>query len=234
MNKKAVFVSFLLLFLLSLLIFIHVNEKNGKKGDWNTYMLSELRFQDNITTKALTYAQMYRPDWQWAIATFCTWPNETVTVLVYGNYTINCKGLTCSRTKGVLYAVNLNLTNLRLISFKKAPPNVYDELINRCEKVWGVIEKKGLDYCHAHLAEKCRVLIYCFWPNRTITFLFHVNYTTVCRGYNCEDESGTFYEVTFDSSWRVISLHRVSNEYSELRSRCNLAWLSSWKNETEK
>jgi hypothetical protein len=62
--------------------------------------------------KLWTNAQSFHPEWQWSIATFCIWPNETVTVLVYGNYTINFEGLTCSRTGGLLYAVNINLTNL--------------------------------------------------------------------------------------------------------------------------
>ncbi len=199
----------------------------------NVYTLSELRFQDNITTKALDYARAFYPNWQWSVATFCIWPNETVTVLAYGNYTINCKGLTCSRTKGVLYAVNLNLTNLGVISFRKVPSNTYDELINRCEEVRDKVEKKGLEYCRSNLAGKCRVLTYCLWPNRTITFLFHVNYTTVYREYNCENKNGTFYEVTFDPSWKVISFHRVSDEYFELNRRCDLAWLSKWGNRTE-
>ncbi|WP_457751956.1 hypothetical protein [Thermococcus sp.] len=231
MNKKAVSVSLLLLFLLSLLIFIHSNEK--KEGDWNTYVLSELRFQDNITEKALNYAQSFHPDWQWSVATLCLWPNNTVTVLIYGNYTINCRGLTCPRNDGLLYEMNLNLTSLRLLSFKKAPPNAYDELIDRCEKVGNETEKKGLDYRHTHLSKKCRILTSCPWPNGTITFLFHVNYTTVCGGYNCEDESGVFYEVTFDSRWRVLSVRRVPDEYTEFRTRCNLEWLSLWKNESK-
>ncbi|WP_297074245.1 hypothetical protein [Thermococcus sp.] len=232
MNRKAVSAFFLLLFL-SLLIFIHANEKDGEKQDWNVYTLSELRFQDNITTKALDYAQSLHPNWQWSVATFCIWPNETATVLVYSNYTINCKGYTCSNINGTIYAVNINLTNLGLISLRKVHSNTYNELANRCEEVWDRVEKKGLDYCRYNLAHKCRVLTYCLWPNRTITFLFHANYTTVCRGYNCENENGTFYEVTFDSGWNVVSFREVSDEYFELNRRCDLAWLSKWGNRTE-
>ncbi|WP_297470474.1 hypothetical protein [Thermococcus sp.] len=206
-------------------------EKHNVHDD--IYTLSELRFQDNITTKALDYAQAVHPGWQWSVVTLCTWPNETVTVLVYGNYTINCKGYICSRTRGVLYAVNLNLTNLGLISLRKVHSNTYDELINRCEEVWSKVEKKGLNYCRSNLTGKCQVLTYCLWPNRTMTFLFLVNYTTVCRGYNCENENGTFYEVTFEPSWKVISLRRVSDKYFELTRLCDLAWLSKWGNRTE-
>ncbi|WP_456452008.1 hypothetical protein [Thermococcus sp.] len=233
MNKKAVFVAFLLLFLLSLLMLAHVNEKNQGKREWNTYVLSELRFQDNITMKAIDYARQYQPNWKWSVATFCIWPNETVTVLVYGNYTTSCKGYTGSNINGTLYAVNLNLTNLGLISFRKAPSSAYDKLIDLCEKVWGGIEKRALDYCHAHLAEKCQVLTYCLWPNRTITFLFHVNYTTVCRGYDCSDVNGTFYDVAlnFTSLKPLQSYKAPSDGYYRLRNRCSLAWMTAWKDE---
>ncbi|WP_297534463.1 hypothetical protein, partial [Thermococcus sp.] len=101
----------------------------------NEYFYPGLRFQDNITEKALDYAQSYHPSRQWSVATLCIWPNNTATVLVYGNYTINCEGLTCSRKDGLLYAVDLNLTNLGLLSFKKVPLNAYDELIDRCKKL---------------------------------------------------------------------------------------------------
>ncbi|WP_456423913.1 hypothetical protein [Thermococcus sp.] len=121
MGRKAV-ILFLSLFLLFLLILTRVNEKDINNPNWNDYVLSELRFRDNITAKALDYARSLHPDWQWSVATLCIWPNETATVLLYGNYTINCKGPTCSRTRGLLYAVNLNLTDLGLISLKKRLP----------------------------------------------------------------------------------------------------------------
>ena len=197
----------------------------------NEYFYPGLRFQDNITEKALDYAQSYHPGRQWSVATLCIWPNNTATVLVYGNYTINCEGLTCSRKDGLLYAVDLNLTNLGLLSFKKVPLNAYDELIDRCKKLENETEKRILAYCRSHLARKCMILTSCQWPNGTTTFLLHVNYTTVCEGYNCEAENGTFYEVTIDPGWRVLSIRKVSDEYFELRTRCNLAWLSLWRNE---
>ena len=232
MKRKAVFVLIALL-LLSSVILLHVNEENGANREWDTYMLSELRFQDNITMTALDYAYEYRPDWRWEVHTFCVWPNETVTVLVYGNYTIECKGFACLDVNGTFYTIALNLTNLHLISLRKAPSDEYDTLIGDCEETWKAIRKKGLHYCRSHLSKKCRVSTYCPWPNGTITFLFRVNYTTVCRGYNCGSEGGTFYEVTFDPDWKVISFQRTQNEYYELRSRCNLAWLSAWGNQSE-
>ncbi|NJE55222.1 hypothetical protein [Thermococcus sp. 21S9] len=225
-NRKATMV--VLLIMAIIVIGYHGTVHNNKQ---NEYSCPELRFQDNITEKALDYAQSYHPGWQWSIATLCIWPNNTATVLVYGNYTINCEGLTCSRKRGLLYAVNLNLTNLELVSFKKVPSNAYDELIHRCEELRNETEKRILAYCRSHLARKCMILTSCQWPNETTTFLLHVNYTTVCKGYNCEAENGTFYEVTFDPSWKVLSVRKVSDGHFELRTRCDLAWLSLWRNE---
>ena len=134
--KKWIPTIIFVLILLSIWAFRGVHRPGDQEHPLPAYVV----FQDRIASTALDYCYQYNPDWRCTGVTLCAWPNDTATVVLYANYTINCTGLTCRPVNGTYYKAVINTTDWEVIGFEPAGEGIFQEVVSECERVWNATE----------------------------------------------------------------------------------------------
>ncbi len=123
--------------LLSIWTFRGVHRPGNQEYTLPAYVV----LQERIASTAIDYCYQYNPDWRCTGVTLCSWPNDTATVVLYANYTINCIGLTCRPVNGTYYKAVINTTDWEVIEFEPANEGIFQEVVSECERVWNSPEK---------------------------------------------------------------------------------------------